>query len=143
MFGLYMFRDIPGRRRHRRRLRRTARRRRAGGGTGHASHPHARPRVPQARRPVRRPGVDPRVDRLVLVRPLQAGLCPVLLGIHRRDRRVHPYPRVRRVDSRTTHQSGAPRFGAGFRPHIHIRYTPVEICGRMKTKLFPIHFFAV
>lgn len=72
------------------------------------SHPHARPRVPQARRPVRRPGVDPRVDRLVLVRPLQAGLRPVLLGIHRRDRRVHPYPRVRRVDSRTAHQSRTP-----------------------------------
>lgn len=39
---------------------------------------------------------------------LQAGLRPVLLGIHRRDRRVHPYPRVRRVDSRTAHQSRTP-----------------------------------
>ena len=77
-------------------------------GAGHASHPHARPGIPQARRPGRRTGADPRVDRLVLVRPLQAGLCPVLLGIHRRDRRVHPYPHVRRVDSRTAHQGRTP-----------------------------------
>lgn len=55
-----------------------------------------------------RPGVDPRVDRLVLDRPYKAGLRPVLLGIHRRDRRVHPYPRVRRVDSRTAHQGRTP-----------------------------------
>ena len=53
-------------------------------------------------------GVDPRVDRLVLDRPYKAGLRPVLLGIHRRDRRVHPYPRVRRVDSRTAHQGRTP-----------------------------------
>ncbi len=63
---------------------------------------------PQARRPGRRTGVDPRVDRLVLDRPYKAGLRPVLLGIHRRDRRVHPYPRVRRVDSRTAHQGRTP-----------------------------------
>lgn len=49
-------------------------------GLCHASHPHARPRVPQARRPGHRPGTDPRFDCLVLDRSLQAGLRSVLLG---------------------------------------------------------------
>ena len=65
------------------------------------------------RRPCRRPGVDPRADRLVLDRPCEAGLHPVLLGIHRCDRRLHHHPRVRRVDSRTAHQGRTPRHETG------------------------------
>lgn len=45
---------------------------------------------------------------LGLDRPCKAGLRPVLLGLHRRDRRLRHYPRVRRVDSRTAHQGRTP-----------------------------------
>ena len=75
---------------------------------GLVTHPHARPGVPQARRAGRRSGVDPRVDRLVLDRSRQAGLHPVLLGLHRRDRRIHHHPRLRRMGARTAHQGRTP-----------------------------------
>lgn len=49
------------------------------------------------------------IDLLVLDRSRQAGLHPVLLGLHRRDRRFHNHPCPGRVGARTANQSRTPR----------------------------------